>query len=323
MSLCATMGVSNYDQYFCISVFGRVYMPCIQSITQIKCGEWDDGCGRTIICGMCSKGRTGLPATWRVKCVEGQCIDYCPPWDKQGYWFLSNENNNEKTASQSATLKKVLGKLNKDLSHQQFLSPADAVEICEVACNMAKRQKPPAVQPDTKKHNTTTFPLIPEEFRYFLEPNNNPPLCRCGTTKSKILSKNLTLEDFSKAHDVKESCKTNKARKEGIIETSSETQPICCPELRLPPKSPLPTGWKRLFSMGKDNLEGEYFHNESMECGTFPECEELGRKMGAELAVYDMYNSMCYLARNVVDLGNWFTLTKDNHNRFAIDLRGR
>lgn len=30
---------------------------------------------------------------------------------------------------------------------------------------------------------------------------------------------------------------------------------------------------------------------------------------------------MCYLARNVVDLKDMYTVTKDNQYRYAIDLR--
>jgi len=287
---------------------GNVCVPRSCSDMEKQCGEWDDGCGRTVICGMCSRGRTGLPATWRVKCVEGQCIDYCPPWDERGYWFLSKGDNKEETTvtTSSSIMKKVMEVMDKP-ADREYLSPVDAVEICEVACDMTKRRKK-----DSTKTNTTDSILV----ELFVDSG----LCKCQAITSQILGRDFALHDFSNAHDVKESCRTNRARIEATM-SPAETQPVCCSPLLLPPQLALPPGWRRMFSMGQFNLEGEYFYHVDLKCGKFRECEMLARMKRAEIAVFDVYNGMCYLGRNVMDLGNWFPVTKDNANRYAIDLR--
>jgi len=135
----------------------------------------------------------------------------------------------------------------------------------------------------------------------------------------KILDKNLSLPDFAMAHDMTEMCGLNKARNQAFL-LENETQPICCPYVHQ--KSVMPKGWRRLFSMQlSNNLEGEYFDHIHIECGAFKECEAVARKKHAEMAVFDMFNSMCYLARNVVDLDDAYTVTKDNQFRYAMDLR--
>ena len=244
----------------------------------MQCGEWDDGCGRTIICGMCNIARTGLPSTWRVKCVEGQCIDYCPPWDNKGYWFLSDDS--------PSVMKQITNEI--DIQDQTYLMPIDAISICELACNNTK-------------------------YKSFVSSG----LCRCGTSP-KILTANLTLEDFSRAHDLNEMCADNKARNSATL-TEKETQPICCPHID--EKATPPKGWKRQYVMGSLNLEGEYFDLVRIECGGFQECETVARKKKAELAVFDLFNSMCYLVRNVFDLNSMYTVTKDNQYRYSLDLR--
>jgi len=252
-----------------------------------QCGEWDDGCNKTIICGMCNVGSTRLPSTWRVKCVEGQCVDYCPPWDEKSYWFLSED-------SPLALRKNVSREGNE---HQpKYLSPVDAVKICEVACEVERNN-------EARKDGIELF--------------IDTGLCQCGKT-SKILEANLTLQDFSSGHDLNDLCKDNKARAEAVL-LEKDTQPICCPYIG--PKPNLPIGWKRLYSMGFPNLEGEYFDHIPIECGAFEECASVARQKEAEMAVFDMANSMCYLARNVVALDDVFTVTKDNQYRFFVDLR--
>jgi hypothetical protein len=254
-----------------------------------QCGEWDDGCGKTVICGLCNSARTGLPSTWRVKCVEGQCIDYCPPWDKKGYWFLSDDSPS------------IITKVTKELDmqvQQNYLSPVDAVLICEIACNSQTKK--------IKKRRANGF-------KSFVSAG----LCRCGASP-KILNANLTVEDFSTAHNLDEMCATNKARNKATLEIS-ETQPICCPYID--EKANPPTGWRRMFGMGGINMEGEYFDHVRIECGAFQECESEARQRKAELAVFDLFNSMCYLARNLFDLNSMYTVTKDNQYRYALDLR--
>ena len=109
---------------------GKVCKPKHCAELKKQCGEWDDGCGKTIICGMCNVGRTGLPSTWRVHCVEGQCIYYCSPWDAQDLWFLSDDRGD----SSSLAIMKDLTKAINIHENQEYLSPVDAVLICEMAC---------------------------------------------------------------------------------------------------------------------------------------------------------------------------------------------
>ena len=239
---------------------------------------------------MCNPGRTGLPSTWRVQCVEGQCIDYCPPWDEEGYWFLSDDS--------PSRIKEVTKALN--MQNQTHLSPAHAVMICEMACD----------------GNSSDNATIKSTYDHFI----NAGLCKCGDSPD-MLDTDLALEDFAKAHDLTENCGKNKARKKAYL-SKNDTQPICCPyiDYKIEQKD-LPKGWNRLFIMGTFNLEGEYFAHVRIECGAFLECEEVARKHKAELAVFDMFNSMCYLARNVFDLEDKFAITKDNQYRYGIDLR--
>lgn len=251
---------------------------------QKQCGEWDDGCGATVICGLCNGGRNGLPETWRVQCIEGQCVDYCPPWDQKGYWF---KDDIEKSKNANA-LNPVLA----SMQHDPYISPILAVELCQAACSGSELKK--------------VF---------------NDQLCQCGEDPQKFLKSNLTTSDFSMAHELKTNCQHAKANI--ITLTENQTQPICCPKISetAPSKS-----WKKLSVMSKlstrgDNVEGEYFAHIPMECGSYNECEAVGRREKAELVVFDRYNSYCHLARNVYKLMDSYTVTKDNTQRYYLDLR--
>lgn len=237
---------------------------------------------------MCNIARTGLPSTWRVKCVEGQCIDYCPPWNDKGYWFLSDDS--------PSVMKQITNELG--IQNRSYLSPVDAISICELACNTSN-----------KKSNQSQG----KGLKSFVSSG----LCKCGTSP-KISKANLTVADFSKAHDLHEMCSMNKARNSATL-TEKETQPICCPYID--EKATPPAGWKRQYVMGSINLEGEYFDHVRIECGGFQECQSVARKKKAKLAVFDLFNSMCYLARNVFDLKSLYTVTKDNQYRYSLDLR--
>ena len=59
---------------------GKLCQPKSCSDLGKQCGEWPDGCGNIVICGICNRGRTGVPSSWRTQCIEGKCVDYCPPW---------------------------------------------------------------------------------------------------------------------------------------------------------------------------------------------------------------------------------------------------
>jgi hypothetical protein len=238
-----------------------------------------------VICGLCDPARTGLPSTWRVKCNDGMCVDYCPPWDKRGLWFMNNNATDD--------MKMIVESIGMS-DTQEYLTPVDAVRICQMACDDKKQHRDGGLQ------------------RFV-----NTGLCRCGRT-SRILPKNLTSLDFSRAHDMNTACYANRARKAGWL-ISYETQPVCCKYIDEQTKPPV--GWKRMMTFGAFNVEGEYFDRIRLECGAFNECESTGRVRGAEVAVFDLYHNMCYLVRNVFDLKDMYTVTKDNHMRYTIDLR--
>jgi hypothetical protein len=249
-----------------------------------QCGEWPDGCGATVICGLCNAGRNGLPETWRVQCVEGQCVDYCPTWDQKGLWFKSDMTKPDAPKG----LGSIISSMDDD---ETYLSPVMAVKICQSVCSGSGLK------------------------------SIYGKLCKCGKAPQAFLQKNLTRSDFSEAHDLKTNCFKAKANSVKLNETN--TQPICCPKISI---TPLPKNWKKLSVMTlvatrADNIEGEYFAHLPMECGGFAECEKAGRQHNAELAVFDRYNSLCHLARNVFELKDPYTVTKDNAHRYYIDLR--
>lgn len=275
---------------------GKVCKP--QTCTQLgkQCGEWDDGCGATVVCGMCNAGRTGLPSTWRVQCVEGKCIDYCPPWRQHGLWFKTDIDvmANADTSTGIADLAKYVA------SHfpegQAHLTPTDAVNLCHAACTLK---------------NENTNELL------------KSGMCKCGTAPTIFINSNISIEDYSLAHDLKTNCLTSRARKLAVLK-EEETQPICCPYYNQ--TSARPPQWKRLSFMSllatrADNLEGEYFSHIRVDCGGYEACESHARESRAELAVLDIFNNMCYLARNVFELKDSYSVAKDNLYRYYLDLR--
>jgi hypothetical protein len=257
-----------------------------------QCGEWDDGCGSTVICGMCDAGRSGLPSTWRVQCVEGKCVDYCPTWSDKGLWFLSNNS--------PPIMKKVADSI--ETREQKYLSPIEALKLCDIACQV-------------KANNATAS----DGIEAFIDDTNN--LCQCGTT-TKVFQFNLTVSDFSSAHDMMATCSDGKVLKSLKVLSESDSQPICCPYRD---DTTLLKGkeWKRLYTLGGPKLEGSYFAHIPMECGGLDECEHVAKKRGAEIAVFDIINSYCHLAKNVFELDNLFNVAKDNSRRFILDLRNR
>ena len=263
---------------------GGICRPKSCTDLQKQCGEWDDGCGSTVICGICNGGRTSLPETWRVQCIDGQCVDYCPPWDQKGYWFKSDIEKSKQAQS--------LGTVLSSMRDESYLSPILAVKICQAACSGS---------------------ALKNVF--------DDSLCQCGETPTAYLTSNLTAADFSNAHHLKTDCHTAKANMYTLAE--NETQPICC--AKIPDTAPS-SDWKQLSVMSKvitrsDNIEGEYFAHIPMQCGGYDACETAGRKQKAELVVFDRYNSLCHLARNVFMLDDSYTVTKDNTHRYYLDLR--
>ena len=267
---------------------GNVCHPLTCSALEKQCGEWDDGCGSTVICGMCDAGRSGLPSTWRVQCVEGKCVDYCPTWEEEGLWFLSNES--------PAIIKKVSESIA--TREQKYLSPMEAFKICDDACR-------------GKAGNASAK----DGIEAFVDTN----LCQCGNT-AKVF-KNITFSDFSAAHDMMTTCGLSKLLRSLKALHKTDTQPICCPSRD---EATLLQGggqWKRLFPMGGPKLEGSYFAHIPMGCGGLDECQEVAREKGAEIAIFDFINSYCHLAKNAFELDNLFSVTKDNSRRYILDLR--
>lgn len=278
--------------FFNMDKDGNACHPLACSDLGKQCGEWDDGCGSKVICGLCDTGRSGLPSTWRVQCKEGKCIDYCPPWEKKGLWFLSEDS--------PPIMKNLVDSI--ETREQKYLSPIEAIKICDLACQ-------------GKAGNASTN----DGIESFIDMN----LCQCGNTPTKVLQNNITISDFSSAHDMTASCNDNKALKSLKFLNHSDSQPICCPymnETTLLQSNG--KGWKKLFQMGGPNLEGYYFAHIPMECGGLDECKHMALERGAEMAVFDIMNSYCHLAKNVFDLIDSFPVAKDNNRRYIFDLRG-
>ena len=265
---------------------GSLCLPSTCSDLGKQCGEWDDGCGSTIICGLCDVGRTGLPPTWRVQCVEGKCVDYCPTWDEKGLWFLSDDS--------PAIMKEVANPI--ESSEQQYLSPVEAFEICDIACQGKQGDR--------------------DGIEAFLDTN----LCQCGNAVDAF--EDIEHSDFAAAHNMMTSCHESKVRKTLVSLNKTHTQPICCPPRDEETLLQGRRQWKRLFPMGGPTLEGSYFAHIFMVCGHLDECEKVAREKEADFAVFDVINSYCYLARYAFALENLYTVTKDNTRRFILDLRG-
>lgn len=281
-----TNKLAERASYLRLDENGNLCQPKTCTDLQKQCGEWDDGCGATVICGLCNAGRNGLPETWRVQCIEGQCVDYCPTWDEKGLWFKTDMEQSE----ESDSLRLVISSMQ-DETH---LSPILAVKLCLSACSGSVGLK-----------------------KIF-----DKSLCKCGEIPKKLIGNNITAADFRQAHDLKTNCQSARANIMVTL-TDNMTQPICCPKI---PETAPSKNWKKLSVMSRvattdDNIEGEYFAHIPMECGSYNECEAVGRKQKAELVVFDRYNSLCHLARNVFRLEDSYTVTKDNTQRFYMDLR--
>lgn len=173
---------------------------------------------------------------------------------------------------------------------QEYVTPYDAIQTCAILCN--------------NSDNNAGITDMDKSFR--------DEMCSCGTTPTKFLRSNITFEDFSSAHDLDANCGKSRARNELNL-SEDHTQPICCPYYNQ--KSPPPKGWiKRV------GYEGDYFAHIMIECGGFGDCETFARRNDAEMAVFDVYNSICYAARNVIRLKSIHSVTKIDQDRFFFDL---
>ena len=179
---------------------------------------------------------------------------------------------------------------------EKYLSPIEAFDICNIACR-------------GQTDNTVLTKM-------FVDTN----LCRCGRTTNVLT--NLTLSDFSSAHDMMTSCADSKVRKSLIKLKKDDTQPICCPPVN-EEKMKQNKQWKKLFPLGGPNIEGSYFAHIHMGCGSLDECQDVAREKGAEIAVFDVTTSYCHLARNAFRLDHQFSVAKDSTRRYILDLRNQ
>lgn len=215
--------------------------------------------------------------------------------DKKGYWFLSD-------VAAKPDVPKFIKDFAKGISkqrEQRYFSPTEAVRICVAACEMYALK------------GTTSLDM---EVKKFIDDR----MCICGNKPNSTLASNVMPHEFSLAHDLDTDCHKTKARARFGL-SNNDTQPICCSpydhSTRRPP------GWARMFNLMQPSLEGEYFAHSTIECGGYGECENFGRKNEAEMVVFDIFNSMCYAARNVFDLESKYAVTKDNQERYYMDLR--
>jgi len=250
-----------------------------------QCGEWPDGCGGYVVCGVCNPSMDGLPAFWSARCSEeGQCLRICPGWEDSGL-LLSNTTYQpvaivHSLRSLGAPVDAVnLEMLSKNLKH---ITPLDAVRICTEACH-----GPNYGRPSFAKN-----------------------YCACGAYPDKFLSVSPTWEDFQNAHMLKPILDPGKARvfvydngKEityhPIAATAhlngNATRPRCCDPLQtrrtrgqLPPHEDWLPG----------TIHADFFDAIDLGCGAHDACEKIGHERGATVVVYNRSTRKCYLGKN-------------------------
>lgn len=258
-----------------------------------QCGEWQDGCGGTVTCGVCNPGRDGLPSFWTARCVEGRCIRTCPRWDEAGLWHADASGAGgiagslrDLGAPVDGDGTEPLEATEKGLSH---LTPLDAVRICAQACHgSATRPGPRAALAFAERH------------------------CSCGTYPRDYLRAAPTHEDYANAHELVPDLDPATARlvpfggggEEGkgrlvpLAATATlpgnSTRPRCCDPLprrrrgRLPPREEWAAG----------TIQADYFETVELGCGAHDACERHGHARGATVVVYNQLTRHCHLGRN-------------------------
>ena len=227
-----------------------------------QCGEWPDGCGGVLVCGQCPRGRYGLPDGWSVECsLEGQCIQICPWWVKNGVWFEDGLDLKDQLEQIGAPY---------DVDANEFtlihrMTPFDAVRMCADGCQRRSDEKMMA----------------------FID-----KFCICGEKPDQFLAQAIKSSDY---HDVADFFGRgfslldvkfrNKLRK-------VHSQPKCCD---IAVADAVDDHWRA------GTVEADYFASYDMGCGKHDACVQLGRQNGAQVVVFSASTSLCHLGKNAKD----------------------
>mmetsp|Transcript_4777 Transcript_4777/g.7375 ORF Transcript_4777/g.7375 Transcript_4777/m.7375 type:complete len:625 (+) Transcript_4777:350-2224(+) len=229
-----------------------------------QCGEWPDGCGGVLVCGVCPLQRLTLPTSWRVECSpEGQCLHSCPYWVESGIWFAHDVAGLvDRLELQSAPY---------DIEENEFMikqlsymPPSDAIWICDAACESSKK---------SKKNFARKF-------------------CLCGDRPLDFLREPPSARSYLETMDLKPKTKIYKSQPYNSSRLLKEqhSQPLCCHNHD---KIVLGEEWK------EGMVEADYFATYDLGCREYTTCAKLGSKLDAEAVVFSRATNLCHLARKV------------------------
>lgn len=249
-----------------------------------QCGEWPDGCGGHVVCGVCNPSMDGLPAFWSARCSdEGQCLRICPGWEDAGLLTANATYGPIDIVSRLRHLGSPVDSIELEMLSLglRFLTPLDAVQICTQACHGPNYGDP----------------IFAEQY------------CACGAYPEKFMEVSPTWEDFRNAHELKPLLDPTKARvlvhDNGKIVThhaiaatahlkGNTTRPRCC--------DPLPRRTKGQLPPHEDWLPGsihaDFFATIELGCGAHDACEKVGHERGATVIVYNRVTRSCHLGIN-------------------------
>jgi hypothetical protein len=259
-----------------------------------QCGSWDDGCGSTIVCGMCPVGRDMLPESWRAECTDdGQCVQVCPSWAEKGLWWIGKDEREKQLfdrlgAAGAPVLDLMQGtEIGQRLNTRQAntlpaLPVTDSVQICLRACSS------------------------PEYFSFAQK------FCLCDLAPpAEYLKGSPTALDFARMMDLMPIGEamtvarfTKRLHADVNDPSKGYSQPRCCPDhVRQPtergnpsvPRLPLlsltpNTRW----TLGLPDDVSWFAHFE-MGCLSYRDCELLGIEQDADVASFDQNTNICSL----------------------------
>mmetsp|Transcript_25902 Transcript_25902/g.38274 ORF Transcript_25902/g.38274 Transcript_25902/m.38274 type:complete len:623 (+) Transcript_25902:136-2004(+) len=229
-----------------------------------QCGEWPDGCGGVLVCGVCPLQRLTLPSSWRVECSpEGQCLHTCPFWVQSGIWFSHDVAGLvDQLELQSAPYDIEINEFM--IRHMSYMPPSDAIWICGKACESSKKSQQ----------------RFAKEF------------CVCGERPLAFLRESPSAESYLKTMDLKPRTKITKSQPYNASRLLKKihSQPLCCHDRA---KTDFGEEWK------EGMVAAEYFSTYDLGCRDHTTCAKLGIKLDAEAVVFCRATNLCHLARNV------------------------
>ena len=210
-----------------------------------QCGEWPDGCGGQVVCGVCNPSMDGLPTFWSARCSdEGQCLRICPGWEDVGLMTANATHKQSDIVNALRRLGAPVDSVDLEILSQglSFLTPLDGVRICKEACHGPNYGDP----------------IFAEQY------------CACGAFPQKFLEVSPTWKDFHNAHELKPILDPEKARvfvhDNGKLVThhpiaatahlkGNTTRPRCCNPPPRRTKGQLPPRATTLMSSSRSSIQ--------------------------------------------------------------------